>query len=115
MKATTPTASHTYTKWEWGLSTPVGTTRTSSETKGPSRHKPSLFSSFQPMRRVGSTLRTRVTATSERTCDSRQKILGVFCPKSHVKSQNDLNPTNQTRSSWHFSFVPTAILDIEIR
>jgi hypothetical protein len=23
--------------------------------------------------------------------------------KSHVKSQNHLNPTNKTRSSWHFS------------
>jgi hypothetical protein len=32
--------------------------------------------------------------------------------KSHVKSQNRLNHTNETRSSWHFSYTPNAILDI---
>jgi hypothetical protein len=30
--------------------------------------------------------------------------------KSHVKSQNRLTPTNKIRSSWHFSYAPTAIL-----
>ena len=30
--------------------------------------------------------------------------------KSHVKPRNHLNPTNKTRSSWHVSYVQSAIL-----
>jgi hypothetical protein len=30
-------------------------------------------------------------------------LLPFSAQKSHVKSQNHLNPTNKTRSSWHFS------------
>jgi hypothetical protein len=34
----------------------------------------------------------------------------VLAQKSHVKSQNHLNLSNKTRSSWHFSYVQFVIL-----
>jgi hypothetical protein len=39
-------------------------------------------------------------------------LLPFSAQKSHVKSQNGLNCTNETRSSWHFSYAPPAILKI---
>jgi hypothetical protein len=37
-------------------------------------------------------------------------LLPFSAQKSHVKPQNHLNPTNKTRSSWHVSYVSSAIL-----
>jgi hypothetical protein len=35
--------------------------------------------------------------------------------KTRVKPQNHSTPYQTTTSTWHFSFTPSAILDIEIR
>jgi hypothetical protein len=35
--------------------------------------------------------------------------------KSHVKPQNRLTLSNKTRSSWHFSYTPPAIIKLEIK
>jgi hypothetical protein len=55
--------------------------------------------------------------TSEVTDSIMVALVTIFlslfsAQKSHVKSQNHLNPTNKTRSSWHFSYPQTAILNI---
>jgi hypothetical protein len=39
-------------------------------------------------------------------------LLLFSAQKSHVKSPNHLTQTNETRSSWHVSFTPTAIMNI---
>jgi hypothetical protein len=64
-RGTIPSASPTCTRRGWGSSIPVATTCTFSGTKAPSRHAPSLFRSYRPVRRVGSTRRTRGTVRSD--------------------------------------------------
>jgi hypothetical protein len=39
-------------------------------------------------------------------------LFAFSAQKIHVKPQNHLNHTNETRSGWHFSYTKLAILDI---
>jgi hypothetical protein len=54
--------------------------------------------------------------------ERRAAISDFFCQTPlktpanwHVKPQNHPTPQQSTTSAWHFSYTPTAILDIELK
>src|SRR6201984_3461860 len=66
IKRTIPGARRTCTQQGCRLLTTVANTSTSSETRAPSWHKPSLSGSFQQVRRLGLMRRTLETAISDK-------------------------------------------------